>query len=523
VRWAASFAGLALALVASAAQAREVSYTIAIGNNAPPSGRRDLAPLRYADDDAARYLDLFGRLPGRSWLLAKLDRQTLRRRPGWAAKALPPTLAELRRRIAEVAKAIAADKKAGNTPVVFITYSGHGAVDDAGEYYLTLADGGLTRAALYDQILAPLAEARVHLFVDSCNAEGVVGSRGAFDREVDATSVPLSEADRQAFLSRHGLARFPNVGVLLASTTGQEAHEWSQIESGVFTYEITSALLGAADVNGDLRIEYSEVAAFVAAANRAIPNPDAVPELVARAPAAASSVILDLTALQRTQVLTGRPKRWGKFHIELQNGSRWLGAHLTSNGRMALALPQENGMYLRVGEREAEIPNAPSRVVELDRLRLVPSQVASRGSIAHTLREGLFAKPFDVLYYKSFVRDSGLGSVAFAGPRPIPAEPTAEAPVDYTLPAVLGTTAAVATAAALVSSFLAVDAYGDFQDEERQRQASDLRDDVTRYQNIAIGAGALGVVAGVGTWLSWPSTDQGLTARGPQLEFRGRF
>ena len=45
----------------------------------------------------------------------------------------------------------------------------------------------------------------------------------------------------------------------------------------MFTHELLSGMLGAADVNGDLVVEYTEVQAFVAAANRDIKDPRAIP------------------------------------------------------------------------------------------------------------------------------------------------------------------------------------------------------------------------------------------------------
>lgn len=57
------------------------------------------------------------------------------------------------------------------------------------------------------------------------------------------------------------------------------------VRGGVFTHELLSALSGAADVNADRRVEYSEVQAFIASANRAIHDPRAVPRIVAFPPA----------------------------------------------------------------------------------------------------------------------------------------------------------------------------------------------------------------------------------------------
>ena len=57
MRWLLAIA--ILLAVSAHAEARDVPYAIIIGNNAPPSS--DLRTLRYADDDAARYYQVFGR------------------------------------------------------------------------------------------------------------------------------------------------------------------------------------------------------------------------------------------------------------------------------------------------------------------------------------------------------------------------------------------------------------------------------------------------------------------------------
>lgn len=508
----------ALALTSRAANAEQVSYTIAVGNNAPPAGEASLAPLRYADDDAIRYVETLGRLPGRAWLLSTLDSGTQRRHPEWRARAHTPSLAKLREVVAGIAAQVTADRARGATPVVFITFSGHGSVRDDGEYFLALAGGELTRGVLYDEVLEPLREAQVHLIVDSCNADGVVGTRGTFDREVDARTVQLEADEKQSILARYRLDRFPNVGVLIASAQNQESHEWSQIEAGVFTYEVTSALLGAADVNGDHRIEYSEVAAFVAAANRALPNPSAAPRLVARAPRAGSALLVDVTKLERSLMLTGSPEKLGKFYVELPNGERWLEAHLPARARLTLALPLLRGSFLRSGEREAEIPLTSSRVVLLESLKFSPSSVASRGSVERALREHLFALPFDRAYYQRFAAASDLPTVTFsAAPSPLaPHGVTAERSKAPAL-ALAGVSAAAA-AAAVVSGFLAVDAYGEFRAEQRERQARELSSDVTTYRNVALIAAGVSAAAGTGAWLTWPASRATQVAlNGPRL------
>ena len=55
---------------------------------------------------------------------------------------------------------------------------------------------------------------------------------------------------------------------------------------GVFSHEVRSALLGGADVDGDDRVTYRELASFVAVANEAVPAGHR-PEFFVRAPSAA--------------------------------------------------------------------------------------------------------------------------------------------------------------------------------------------------------------------------------------------
>src|SRR5690606_23824865 len=78
---------------------------------------------------------------------------------------------------------------------------------------------------------------------------------------------------RPAGRSRLDLADFPNVGVVLASSQLGETHEWGRYLAGVFSHEVRSGLLGAADLDDDQKIGFAELAAFVASANARVTNP----------------------------------------------------------------------------------------------------------------------------------------------------------------------------------------------------------------------------------------------------------
>ena len=74
------------------------------------------------------------------------------------------------------------------------------------------------------------------------------------------------------FVNLEAAARAGHIGFLLSSSLSGETHEWAGFEAGVFSHEVRSGLYGAADADGDGRVTYPEIAAFVERANAAIVN-----------------------------------------------------------------------------------------------------------------------------------------------------------------------------------------------------------------------------------------------------------
>src|SRR5205814_8831143 len=77
------------------------SFALIVGVN--KSIDPDVAVLRYADDDAARYLDLFRSLGARSYVLTRPDTNTQRLHPQVAAEAMLPNHADFERATALLA------------------------------------------------------------------------------------------------------------------------------------------------------------------------------------------------------------------------------------------------------------------------------------------------------------------------------------------------------------------------------------------------------------------------------------
>ena len=484
-----------LALLAAPARAEMAVFTIAIGHNGVPAGVTEpgVLPLRYADDDAAAVHELGRAVGRRSYLLALPDPETVARFPEVAGQARAPSLRELDRVLVEVNRAIADAARAGDEASVILFYSGHGTIRDDGQGALTFLDGTLTRDGLYDRVLAVLNVRYIHLLVDACHAESVVRPRDG-----QAAVVPVSELTASAYVARATLARFPNVGAIVASASAAQSHEWDAYRGGVFTHEILSGLRGGADVNGDQLIEYSELAAFLSAANHAVSDPRGRLQTVVT-PVAVNprAPILDLRAARGVARLEGRPAGLGAIFLEDRHGARVLDLRAEPDFAVRLLLPRVT-MFLQTADREAELRLAESERLAFSELTLQPRASRPRGAIATSLQQGLFATRFGPAYYLGFVGHA---------PDLVPVELTATDNDER--PAARGTAhrwvlggAGALAAGAGVFGGLALSARSDFNgtDISRDARAASDRYDRARYAAFTL-AGAAAIAAGVGLWM----------------------
>ncbi len=404
-----------LLLTASTAHAKVVSYALVIGYNQPPDALKDaLATLRYADDDALRYAAHFDAFTEKTWLLSALDEETQTRFSKAAARTQLPTWKAIEAALEEIKRRSELAIAREDEVIFYFAYSGHGARDKNGNYFLTLKDGGITQQALYERIVAAVPAKYHHLVIDACHAEAIVGARGMFDKEKNAKI-----KDTPTFTQQTYRERFPSVGTIVGTTIDNETHEWSKIQAGVFTHAVLSALAGAADVNTDGRVEYSELQAFVASATRTFTDPRNRPRVVAMPPKAnLRAPLLDRVATEQDAfILTGRAGSLGHFYIELENGQRVLDANMGSDMPLSLALPKGQVAFLRNATSEAQIDMRNMRSVRLEQLLLRPLGTASRGSIESDYRTAYFAAPFSVSYYRGFVDSAGVVSVDFSTPQ----------------------------------------------------------------------------------------------------------
>ncbi len=532
---------LFLAASAARADARVVSYAVVIGNNAPPADATSaaLSTLRYADDDSVRYYRLLSQF-SRTTLLSTLDDQTQKRNRKVAALARVPTLEAVRQVFASLGNDMRLDREAGNEPVLYFVFSGHGAIAEGGDAFLALSDGRLTQRILFDELIGSLPAPRTHVIIDACHAAGVVGARGDtfFGKEKTGATAPVTESETIAITRGTVLERFPNVGVLTATTLGNETHEWSAIEAGVFSYEVLSGLAGPADVNGDRIIEYSELHAFVANANRSISNPRAVPMVVSAPPRSdRRAPLVKLQELRLSYFLQGNVKTWGRFSIELEDGQRLLDAHLSGERNVTVALPLGATVFVRTNDGEARV-SSRGKTVAVNDVRLLAPTVAARGGVDADYRQNLFASPYGPTYYVGFVEGQHAVPVDFDINLRISGELVAdEQRADRSADGswsrrggyMLATTSALFGVVAVFAGVSALDARDDFHDA---KVSSDARYPASNYKDATTVFWTTAAISGLSAYGSWRlfrrarhlSVTPPATAGGPPgLSFGGSF
>ncbi len=386
MRWRLAFVlalGGALAAIAPDVRAEggaQATFALIIGSNV--SVDADLPPLKYADDDAANYLDLFRLIGARTYLLSRLDDNTRRLHPQAAAEALEPSRASLERAVSQIVEDVSLARERGVEAVFYVVYAGHGGTAD-GEGYVTLEDTRITGGDLA-RLVARVPATQVHVVVDACSSYYLAYSRGP-----GGERRPI-----HGFQDSAELAGDPRVGLLLSTSSARESHEWEGFQGGVFSHEVRSGLYGAADADGDGRVSYREIAAFVRRANELIPNERFRPNLHARPPQRSDTLLDIRRGLQRRLEIDGAHA--AHYFIEDDRGVRLVDFHNDDPRGVRILRPPPNGpIYVRRADNDAEyvVPIAPE-VVSLSDIEAGRARVASRGA-ANDAYNMLFSLPFD--------------------------------------------------------------------------------------------------------------------------------
>jgi len=462
-------------------------FAIIVGVNVSITGD---APLRYADDDAAAYLELFRALGARTYLLSRFDEGTRRLHPQAAAETQDPRRAELAHVVDQVAADVARARARQVPTIVFFIYAGHGNVEN-GRGYLTLEDARLYGADLEHLIVDRVAASETHFIVDACYSVFLAMSRGPGGERREA----------QGFSALGGLGARPGVGLLLSTSSARESHEWSEFQAGVFSHEVRSGLLGAADADGDGQVSYREIAAFVDRANAPIPNERYRPDVYAKAPSPTSPLLALRPALGRRLELTGTNP--GRYFIEDARGVRLADFNNAPGQALRLIRPVASApLYLRklAANANADVEylmDAAPDVLRLEDMHPRPSTAQARGAAQDSFRL-LFSLSFSQHEVDTFV----VREVAPPEPPPAP-DGTADSlrrPLAVGL-FVIGAATALGGTLAVKSALDARSAHDDSQ--QKMYQNDQIIHDRNELARILYGASAAAVSAGV-ILLLWP-------------------
>ena len=506
----------------------EVAFALIVGVN--KSVDPDLPVLRYADDDAVRYRDLFRSVGTRTHLLTRLDENTQRLAED-SAEIAPPRRLELQEAVAAVALEVAAAHAQGQRAIFYFVYAGHGNVDGAAsevgdQGYLALEDGRLTAGEIEKAVLDRIGADQSHVLVDACYSYFLAYGRGPGGKR----------RELHGFVPSSGLAQRPDVGLLLSTTSARQSHEWEGFQAGVFSHEVRSGLFGAADFDGDGRISYREMAAFVERANAAIRNEKFRPTVFSRPPRS-NGDLLDLHRRATRALLVGADAPVAHYFLEDARGIRVVDFHNAPGRAVSILIPAVGTLYVRRTSDDQELVIAEgSDDVRLADLQPSAPRVATRGA-AHDAFNLIFSLPFDDEAWR--VAPAVPSLAAWEGL----VEDTATAPpkpaVDDRAPSSFFTARRMGWGALGIGGVSSLVALGlGWATWQAQRNAADSHEQATRemwndrmtsreHWTIATSAVAVAGLAG-GSWLLWSTRhDLAIAANGggtfASVMLSGRF
>jgi hypothetical protein len=383
---------LGFTLAASGAEvATPNGFALIITNNRSLDAQRP--DLQYADDDGAAYAELLGQVFGneRVSLLTRFDANSAALHGAWPTRAIAPTREALAIAIGALAKRLGDERALGHATELVLIFAGHGDLD-AGQGFIELEDARLTAQQFETEVIARLPADRIHVVLDSCNSYFMLNPRKPGGRRWAATATPADGL----------LTRYKNVGVIVSTSAEAVTYEWSELQSGIFSYEVRSGIRGGADADGDGLITYAELAAFISVANSQVPNDYYRPKVFAQGPGSnGAAVFID------TRVATGRRLelgREGAHRLTVRNsmGVRLIDLHTESGSGGRVLLPE--GDALDIAERVAatekdghplahhyRMPEG-SGSQRLEQLTATDAPIAGRGDVP--VFRSLFDKPF---------------------------------------------------------------------------------------------------------------------------------
>jgi hypothetical protein len=369
-------------------------FALIVTNNRSLSGQRP--DLHYADDDGARYHAVFRTVapPTRVILLTRFDAPSARLFPALAAAVKPPTRAEIVGAVQRLRSAVLEARARGRRAIVYFVFARHGDVE-RGKGYLELEDGRLGAEELEEQIVKPLAGGTLHLVIDSCNSFFVLNPRKPGGKRFATPRDLLA-----GFARRH-----PGVGVFLSTSAEGEVYEWSEIQSGIFSHLVRSGLSGAADADGDGRVSYDELAAFVTVASEGIKNEHYRPKVFARGPHGKGGAgLFSVSSAEGRRIILGKKQR--RLWIRDADGTRLVDVHKEAGAELPLVIPAPGEAPLVVQEQRA----AGGRLALEERLVRTSAEPVRLASLAAQGRRRLSGALLGALRFRGIRAGRGVAA-----------------------------------------------------------------------------------------------------------------
>jgi hypothetical protein len=489
--------GLSTRRVAAQAAAEVRRFAIVIGNNQPY--RTTPGRLRYADDDAVATHQLLLDAGVDSHLLVTLDDDSRQLYPSLQTDGAP-SLRHLERVFATLSDKMRARAAVGDITELLLFYSGHGDVEN-GEGFVVLEGESLTRTKLY-ALLTRSPATRNHVFVDACKSYFLVFARGPGGKR---------KAYAAGLLDDTVPGRLANTGFVLSTSSDRESHEWEHYQAGVFSYELRSALRGAADVDVDGRVSYGELGAFLTIANQGIRNAKLRPDFMVRPPRVApTAAILGWSSDRAVLRIDGSA---GHTYVETARGERLLDAHPAPGESVRLHLPRLRPLFVRRNDESAEYVVTSETTQELALLQPVVPQIARKGAL-NLAFEQLFTLPFGLRASRELERRAQNQGISSSDSAPAMTS-TSTTSAAQTLGTVAGWTAIAAGGAAVTLSGASLLTY--LNGDVRSQVAMDRTNERIRKLNVAAIAG-YGLAAAAG--LTWTWVHLGVDATPPTTTAR---
>ncbi len=197
-------------------------FALVVGTNVARDQTQ--APLRFADDDAARVAMLLEETGVEVELLTTFDKDSQQLFPDLVGRTAHPTPKNLEKAFQRLEKRVVAAQKAGERAELLIYFSGHGDVGPDGQGFLNLEGGTLTRKELFGGLVARSSADHKHVLVDACRSEELVLARGNDDDWKPDRAAGDDSAEVRDYLERTQLKGHPDTGVILASSADQKTH-----------------------------------------------------------------------------------------------------------------------------------------------------------------------------------------------------------------------------------------------------------------------------------------------------------